>query len=815
MRNITQHLHLLRTLSMAFMVLWAGLSVAQAQIVPGAPPQQAETEAEAETPPPSPNDIRELMRLLADPSVVVWLRSQSEQQGLDGTSAERNESFQEELAERVDRTRLRLTSLAVSWRNLPAAPSFLREAWQEQVSSDQTLRSIIYVVVFLVIGSGLEWLYRQYTLQPMLRLELNKSTSLSHRLNAAVLRALIVFGGLLIFSIGTIGAFLSFTWPSFVENIVLNLLTIVITIRVASTVSMFFLAPRVPELRLVPLSSALARPLHNWVVLVASIAVIAFSVTDVFEHLAGNTDALGATLAIAVGAGAALAIAIILAVWHLSWIVSRRSKRDNPIVSSRRLKFWPGYLTILTAVTWCLWLLSATELMWTVIILGLLFPVTRLLNGWIDYFFDEAEATHETDRKEDIETAAVEAPPLAPEPEAETPQIDSAADGAPEQAMVADTPATEPVAGTEVVTAPPDPPVEEEETEQVSALELYRPVARRFVRFVAVLCAIFALLAAWGGNIFSLSESQTFSGRFVGILADIITVLLIADLIWIWAKSAIDRRLANYVPPQGSEAPGPEARMATLLPILRVTLMVTLIAIVIMTILASMGINVGPLLAGAGVIGIAVGFGAQALVKDIVSGIFFLIDDAFRIGEYIEVGSLRGTVESMSIRSLRVRHHLGAIHTIPFGELTSLTNYSRDWVIMRLEFRVPFDTDLKLVKKIVKKIGAELQENEVYGDGIIQTLKSQGVRRMEEFNMVVGVKFMAKPGSQWLVRRDAYQKVRDAFEANGISFAQRNVTVEVVGDQPLDEEAKKAIAGAAQNAIDSVAGPPQPVPDEP
>lgn len=811
MRNVTQQLRLFRTLLVALTVLFAGMAAAQAQIVPGAPAPQAESEAE--TPPPSPNDIRELMRLLADPSVVVWLRSQSEQQGLDGTSAERNESFQEELAERVDRTRLRLASLAISWLNLPAAPSFLSEAWQEQVSSDQTLRSIIYVVVFLVIGSGLEWLYRQYTLQPMLRLELNKSTSLSHRLNAAVLRALIVFGGLLIFSIGTIGAFLSFTWPSFVENIVLNLLTIVITIRVASTVSMFFLAPRVPELRLVPLSSALARPLHNWVVLVASIAVIAFSVTDVFVHLAGNTDALGATLAIAVGAGAALAIAVILAVWHLSWIIGRRSMRENPIVSSRRLKFWPGYLTLLTAATWCLWLLSATELMWTVIILGLLFPVTRLLNGWIDYFFDEAEATHESDRDESAEAAIAEAPSIAPE--AEAPQVESAIENASEQPVAVAAPATDPAVSAPVETAPPVPPVEEEEEEQVSALELYRPVARRFVRFVAVLCAIFALLAAWGGNIFSLSESQTFTGRFVGILADIITVLLIADLIWIWAKSAIDRRLANYVPPQGSEAPGPEARMATLLPILRVTLMVTLVAIVIMTVLASMGINVGPLLAGAGVIGIAVGFGAQALVKDIVSGIFFLIDDAFRIGEYIEVGELRGTVESMSIRSLRVRHHLGAIHTIPFGELTSLTNYSRDWVIMRLEFRVPFDTDLKLVKKIVKKIGAELQENEVYGDGIIQTLKSQGVRRMEEFNMVVGVKFMAKPGAQWLVRRDAYQKLRDAFDANGINFAQRNVTVEVVGDQPLDEEAKKAIAGAAQNAIDSAAGPPQPVPDEP
>jgi small-conductance mechanosensitive channel len=164
---------------------------------------------------------------------------------------------------------------------------------------------------------------------------------------------------------------------------------------------------------------------------------------------------------------------------------------------------------------------------------------------------------------------------------------------------------------------------------------------------------------------------------------------------------------------------------------------------------------------------------------------------------------------------LRVRHHLGAIHTIPFGELSSLTNYSRDWVIMRLEFRVPFDTDLMLVKKIVKKIGAEMQEHETYGKDIIQTLKSQGVRRMEEFNMVIGVKFMCKPGAQWLMRRDAYHRLRDEFETNGIHFAQRNVKVEVQGNQPLDEAARKAIAGAVQDSFEPARDGQAALPDEP
>ena len=133
---------------------------------------------------------------------------------------------------------------------------------------------------------------------------------------------------------------------------------------------------------------------------------------------------------------------------------------------------------------------------------------------------------------------------------------------------------------------------------------------------------------------------------------------------------------------------------------------------------------------------------------------------------------------------------------------------------MKLEFRVPFDTDIKLVKKIIKKVSANLQANEDYGQHIIEPLKSQGVRRMEEFNMVIGVKFMTVPGEQWTIRRDAYQQIRDAFEANGINFASRNVKVEVVSDRPLTQEEQQAAVSAAQETVEQQA-PGKPIPDEP
>ncbi|MBI1209336.1 MAG: mechanosensitive ion channel [Azospirillum sp.] len=246
------------------------------------------------------------------------------------------------------------------------------------------------------------------------------------------------------------------------------------------------------------------------------------------------------------------------------------------------------------------------------------------------------------------------------------------------------------------------------------------------------------------------------------------------------------------------------ARLRTLLPLVRNVIMVVLLLMVVMIVLSSLGVDIGPLLAGAGVVGLAIGFGAQALVRDIVSGIFFLVDDAFRVGEYIEIGNLRGTVEAISIRSLRLRHHRGAIHTLPFGEIRSMTNYSRDWIIMKLEFRVPFSTDLNLVKKIVKKVGAELSAHPEYAPHILETVKSQGVRRMEEFNMVVGVKFMTKPGEQWVIRREVYQRILLAFEAAGIRLASRNVVVEVTGERPSIEDIDRIAAAA----IDATERPP-------
>jgi small-conductance mechanosensitive channel len=151
-----------------------------------------------------------------------------------------------------------------------------------------------------------------------------------------------------------------------------------------------------------------------------------------------------------------------------------------------------------------------------------------------------------------------------------------------------------------------------------------------------------------------------------------------------------------------------------------------------------------------------------------------------------------------------LRNHLGALHTIPFGELQVMTNYSRDWVIMKLPLRVTYDTDVERVRKLIKKLGQQLLEDPVIGPDFIQPLKSQGVIEMQDSAMIIRVKFMTKPGDQWVIRKRIYQDIRELFEREGIKFAHREVTVRLADGkvEDLSEEEKNTITAAAQASIE-------------
>ena len=317
------------------------------------------------------------------------------------------------------------------------------------------------------------------------------------------------------------------------------------------------------------------------------------------------------------------------------------------------------------------------------------------------------------------------------------------------------------------------------------------PKLMRAVWLVLVLGAVYAVLRVWG---IDLTRGEGVGAVLARIAFQAGVVLVLGYVGWLFLRGWFDRRMrAAEAAPQESSM----GRMATLLPLIKNFVLTVIATMVFLVVLSSFGINIGPLLAGAGVVGLAIGFGAQSLVADVVSGVFFLLDDAFRVGEYIEVGEIRGTVEGISLRSLRLRHHRGAVHTLAFGQIKTLTNYSRDWVIMKLEFRVSPDTDLALVKRLVKQIGKELAADEMLAPGFLEPLKSQGVRRVEDDALIIGVKFMAKPGTQFTIRKEAYARINQAFHENGIEFAAKGVAVRIEGGADAPPQAVAAAAGKA------------------
>jgi len=167
-----------------------------------------------------------------------------------------------------------------------------------------------------------------------------------------------------------------------------------------------------------------------------------------------------------------------------------------------------------------------------------------------------------------------------------------------------------------------------------------------------------------------------------------------------------------------------------------------------------------------------------------------------------ESGSIRGTVEGFSLRSIKLRHHRGALHTIPFGSLEKITNYSRDWVIDKITVSVTYDTDLDRVKSIIKEIGKELQGDPEFSPHILETSKMQGVEQFGDFAIKIRMKMMTKPGEQFVIRRRAYAMIKKAFDAKGIAPSPFPTVTVAGGGEP--------VAAAAQKGLEFV-HPPAPV----
>ena len=331
-----------------------------------------------------------------------------------------------------------------------------------------------------------------------------------------------------------------------------------------------------------------------------------------------------------------------------------------------------------------------------------------------------------------------------------------------------------------------------------------RLVARSFhhiLRALVVLVAVLVLAWIWTDAI-ELAAADT--ARVMNSTAIAVGTLFVAFVVWELARLAIDRHLQDVA--TGPKMPGTDAeeeesvtgsRLQTILPMLRAVFAAVIAVVALLIVLSHLGVDTAPLIAGAGVFGLAISFGSQSLVRDIISGLFYMWDDAFRIGEYIDTGRLRGIVEAIGVRSIKLRHHNGPLHTVPYGQLGAVTNLSRDFATMKFNLRLEIGTDIELVRKTAKQIGLAMQEeNPELAAEVILPLKMQGIAEIAENAVVVRFKFTARPIKPTWVQREYLKRMYQVFAEKGITFATGGLTLRAVLPPGPDE-----IAGADVAAL--------------
>lgn len=294
---------------------------------------------------------------------------------------------------------------------------------------------------------------------------------------------------------------------------------------------------------------------------------------------------------------------------------------------------------------------------------------------------------------------------------------------------------------------------------------------------IAVAASILAILA--GLWLLPVLDAVGVSRGTAGLKAvEILVLVLIVAFFWNWL-SILAARIRPAAAADPHMPPVPRTRLGTVGPMLVGLARASLLTLGVLSGLVMVGVNVWPLITGLSIFGLAVGLGSQTLVKDVVAGLFFLVDDAFRPGEYIETSGAKGAVEKMSLRSVSLRHPRGAVATIPYGQIGKIQNFSREWVIEKLVFRVALDTDVDLIRKLFKKIGQEVAADPDLSVNLIEPFKSQGIAAIEDGTLVIRGKFKARAGRQFMIRKAILNKVMRTLQDNGIKLVPKPLQVPV------------------------------------
>jgi small-conductance mechanosensitive channel len=484
------------------------------------------------------------------------------------------------------------------------------------------------------------------------------------------------------------------------------------------------LSPAAPALRLFPLQDEDARFLYHWTIIIVMTGIIIATISYIFLYAGISQENF---LFMYSMSGLSVSLLVVVVVWRSRYRVAQAIWSGDPAGDEAKTSLrarvagswhWFAMLYVIgMGVFWFIRGLAHGEgaMLQTIISLFLI-PLLIGISRWAERLLDIAAG-------------------LSPSPII-SPGIDS-------QDTMSDhmvTPSTE---------------VVDQKTDRQSYLQQQLPVIKIALRILLVALMFFLILRLWG---IDLPVGRIFTSTALNIFG----LLLLGIVVWQYIKARIDKKIRDEMPDEDEEMEeggSGGSRIGTLMVLLRKFILSVLFVIVSLIILSSIGVDIGPLIAGAGVIGLAIGFGSQTLVRDILSGVFFLIDD-----------------------------DMGAVQ-----------NFSRDYIITKLDVRVRYDADIDKIRKIIKRINIELQQHQEIGPKLLGKIKSQGVREMDDSAMIVRIKFKTPPGEQFIVRREVYKLIQESFKEHGIEFAYRNVTVylppEVTGAESNGLQGEGAASG--------------------
>jgi moderate conductance mechanosensitive channel len=535
-----------------------------------------------------------------------------------------------------------------------------------------------------------------------------------------------------------------------------SLIDIYVACRGAVIVSGFFLQPDAPALRLWRMQDRWAALTHRWVVWIAAVIGVGAAVVEIAVHLGMNDDArLAIMKVVALIAHVMVSILILQCNRPVAARIRERSAAmpSMAIIGNWLADVWAGIAVFVVMALWFVWALDVRNGYQALLHLGGI-SIAVLVGARV---------------------------------------VSIVVFGALGRVFNAD----------------------DDTQRSIASQHAYRyyPLLRRTISAIILVITALVLLQVWGFNVWQLFQPGTIGHRFASACVTIAVAAAVALFVWEVVNTAIERRLDRWT--TGGDF-ARAARLRTLLPMLRTALFVLIALVVVLTGLSELGVNTGPLLAGASIFGVALGFGSQKLVQDFITGIFLLMENAMQVGDWVTLAGVSGTVEYLSIRTVRLRGGDGSLYTVPFSSVSTVNNTNRGLGNAAVKVSIAYGQDVDRAITTLKEIGAALRTDDRFKDGILSDFSFWGVDAVDGAAVTLAGQIQCRDSARWAVQREFIRRILDEFQTRGIEIAnpQRSILVQGNGaaapavEEEPQQETSDVHAAAETNEKDVAKQPP-------